>query len=130
MAKYLIVAYDSMYSGLHGMVDWACIEGDYEEACELGHEMGYSVIESYGTIMDSLHEEAEEIYREELDDSTKELNEEDMDRVDNILDELIEEDIEFSIYTLKNDTPIYELNQNSTIDWETIVEEYQKEDNE
>ena len=127
MAKYLIVAHDSMYGGLHGMVDWACIEGDYEEACELGHEMSYSVIESYGDIMNDLRENAEEIYRtDELNGSSDELTEEDLDRIDNILDELIEEDIDYSVYQLIDDTPISELNQDTTIDWETILENYKE----
>ena len=116
MAKYLIVAYEEMYGGMHGMEDWICVETDYDDAVERGYEMATVVIESYSNIMDDLASEAAQKFKPGTEEYYDYLN------------ELIEEDALFEIHELRDDTPIDLVNHNID-NWETILEEYGMEDN-
>ena len=56
MKRYAILAYESEYSGLHGMYETAVVEVENEDdACDMADEMGWNVIEDY-----CLREEDEE----------------------------------------------------------------------
>lgn len=45
---YAIKAYDGIYSGLHGMSDYAIIKGKFSDAYDTGIDMSYEVMDSYG----------------------------------------------------------------------------------
>lgn len=61
MAIYLIYACETSYDGAHGMNNW-CVEecNDFDEACEIGRQMSYEVINSYQSLSDECLEEARE----------------------------------------------------------------------
>ena len=117
MAKYLVVGYDQEYGGLHGMEDWTCIDGSFEEAMELGHEMAIEVIESYSNIIDDFKDQVLE-----------EGFEEDTDEFEDALSQRIEDDVDFSIFKLRDDTPIYEITHNPELSWQEIKENYVEEE--
>ena len=107
--KYFIYAYDEMYNGLHGMYDYCFIICDYKEAEEYGREMSLGVIESYYEIYNSLlnycdvdEEEVDEEYRQEV----------------------LEEDIAYEIYELRDDAPSFEELENMNLDPQSYIEEF------
>ena len=117
MAKYLVVGYDQEYGGLHGMEDWTCIDGSFDEAMELGREMAIEVIESYSTIMNDLKDQVLEKGFEE-----------DTDEFEEALSQRVEDDVNFSIFQLRDDTPIYEMTRNPKLSWQEIKENYVEEE--
>ena len=121
MAKYLIYACEMQYNGLHGMNDWNVYDCQtYEEACEIGHELSYDVINSYSCIEGAFEEEVMERLREE--GITEEHQDYD-DLYDEWLDELIEEDISYSVYQVQEDIDYDALIQGGK-DWEEIRDMY------
>lgn len=121
MAKYLIYACEMQYNGLHGMNDWNVYDCQtYEEACEIGHELSYDVITSYGCIEDAFEEEVMERLREE--GITAEHQDYD-DLYDEWLEELIEEDINYSVYQVQEDIDYDALIQSGK-DWDEIRDMY------
>ena len=45
---YAIIAYENFFGGLHGIKDTIVVEcEDYSEACEIGADMSYNLIEEY-----------------------------------------------------------------------------------
>lgn len=121
MKKYLIYACESQYGGLHGMEDWTICEcNSYEEACEIGHEMSYEVITSYSSIIDGFEEEAHGRLIEEgitVDDADYD------DLYDDWMNDLIEEDIEYSVYELQEEIDYDTLIKDDT-NWEDIRDKY------
>ena len=110
MKKYFIYAYDNAYDGLHGMYDWCFMEGSYEGAeCEAA-EMSVNVIDSYSDIRYSLFgcedEEIYDCYSEE------EIN------------EIIQEDIAYEIYEVRDDAPSFEELEAMYLDPESYIKEY------
>ena len=56
--RFFVYAYENMYGGLHGMYTFDIIHADsIEEANNYGKEMSYDVIQTYGSIMESLEGE-------------------------------------------------------------------------
>ena len=110
MKRYFVYAYDQSYGGLHGMHEWCFMEGTYTEAMLYGAEMSANVIDSYSDIRYSLFEcEDEEIYERY---SEEEIN------------EIIEEDIAFDIYEVRDDAPSLEELEAMYLDPETFIKEY------
>lgn len=108
--KVCIKAMDQLYGGLHGMFDAAVMEvADMEEAEEIGNEMSRDVIDSYSYIIDQLEQEAQE-----NEPSTDE-------EFNDILEDLIREDISYTIWELKDEAPIEELE-----DYEEYIEKWKK----
>jgi hypothetical protein len=108
---YAVYAYDNYFEGLHGMYDLDIIEGTEKQAQEVGEEMSYGVIESYGDIYDMIMDEMES-------------NEEDEDR----FDEYAEADVNFNYWELDaNKIPtsnIDELKELFNEDWEEFINKY------
>lgn len=121
MPKYLIYAYDNQYEGLHGIENWGVYEcGSYDEACEIGHELSYDLITSYGFIEQEFEEKVQERLLEEG------LTEDHLDYdnlYDNWMDALIEEDVCYQIYKVKDDIDYDSIIQNNT-DWTEIRDSY------
>ena len=108
--KYFVYAYDGMYGGLHGMHEWCFMEGTYDEAECYGEEMSANVIDSYSDIRYSLFDcEDEEIYERY---SEEEIN------------EIIQEDIAFEIYEVRDDAPSFEELEAMYLDPESYIKEY------
>lgn len=95
MAIWAIRAYDEMYGGLHGMVEYDIIEGTEEEADECGLEMSNEVIESYSNIYNSLEDDIRQYCEEEDFDY-----DENGDEVEDIREEIYREDTAWDIHEL------------------------------
>ena len=108
---YAIYACDNYFEGLHGMYDLDIAEGTEEQIREIGEDMSYGVIESYGDIYDMIMDEMES-------------NGEDEDR----FDEYAEADINFNYWELDmNKIPtsdIDELRELFNKDWEEFINKY------
>ena len=121
MSKYLIYACDNQYEGLHGVEDWGVYECEsYDEACEIGHELSYDLITSYEFIEQKFEEKVQEQLLEEG------LTEDHLDYdnlYDDWMDALIEEDVCYQIYKVKDDINYDSIIQNDT-DWTEIRDSY------
>lgn len=110
MKKYFIYAYDSLYCGLHGMYEWCFIEGNYIDVVYEAIEMSANVIESYSDIRDTLFDcEDEEIYERY---SEEEIN------------EIVQEDIAYEIYEIREDAPSFEELYEMNLDPQSYIEEF------
>ena len=109
--KYFVYAYDGIYGGLHGMYDWVFMEGTYEEAEDYGIEMSRDVIDSYSEIRQSLfdYEDEEEIYERYSEEE---------------IEEIIQEDIAFEIYEVRDDAPSFKELEAMNLDPESYIKEY------
>lgn len=107
--KVCIKAEDKLYGGLHGMFDVIVAEvADMEEAEEIGCEMSREVIGSYSDIMEYFEGELEGDFSSEK-------------KYGDVLEDLIREDISYSIWELKDDAPICGLE-----DYEEYVDKWKK----
>lgn len=95
--NWFIYAYPEKYGGLHGAFDYDLVQCNYNEACEIGYELAYSVVESFlredeiyshEAYMQEFHNGAEwdECYNNEYWD---------------IFDEVMQEQCSYEIYPLK-----------------------------
>lgn len=110
MKRYFVYAYDQSYGGLHGMYDWCFMESSYEEAECTAAEMSAEVIDSYADIRCSLFDcEEEEIYERY---SEEEIN------------EIIQEDIAYEIYEVRDDAPSFEELEAMYLDPDSYIMEY------
>ena len=110
MKRYFVYAYDQSYGGLHGMYDWCFMESSYEDAECTAAEMSANVIDSYSDIRYSLFDcEEEEIYERY---SEEEIN------------EIVQEDIAFEIYEVRDDAPSFEELEAMYLDPESYIKEY------
>lgn len=109
--KYFVYAYDDMYGGLHGMYEWCFIEGSYQEAEDYGEEMSRNVIDSYSEIRQNLFdcEDEEEIYERYSEEEIMEI---------------IQEDIAYEIYEVRDDIPSFEELEEMNLDPESYIKEY------
>ena len=90
--KYFIYAAENMYQGLHGIEDYRLIDtDDYDTAVAEAIDMSISVMESYSSIMEDFEDTAAKVY------------EIDSEEYDYYLDELMQENIYYIIYTLKDE---------------------------
>lgn len=91
--RYFIYAYDELYGGIHGIYDFYFFEGSFKEACEIGLDMAYDLIQSYSFI------------EEQLFDGTETEEER---------DEILNNDMAYEVYELRDDAPdfdaLYSLN--------------------
>ena len=86
MNKYFIHAMEGAYHGLHGIETYLVEEAEKEEDLYFDGEMASrELMESYGSIMEDIYEEAEE-----------------SDNSEEMIEALIEENIEYYIYKIKN----------------------------
>ena len=87
--RFFIYAYEKVYNGYHGIYDFDVVDVEsFDEADEIGREMGYGLIESYGNIMESLENEIDP----DLEENSKEWEE--------ALDDAIENDLEWIVYQI------------------------------
>lgn len=106
MAKWMCVGCSVSYGDLHGMLEVDFIEGDDEDALEVARENAWHVCESYSDIYEPIEEEARE-----ADDYEK------------AYEELMREEIEYTIHRLRDDVDINEL-YNLNWDLWSILDEY------
>lgn len=92
---YLIHAYESIYSGLHGMETYQTVESEwtYDELCDYGNELAGEVQESYEDIMNNYDDIEDEDERYEAMEADKiyciyECKCASMDEADALIDEL------------------------------------------
>lgn len=107
MKKYAIQAFESMYQGLHGIVDYAVVDSnDFNEVCDYGSEMSRNLIESYG--MEPEPDENED------------------DWTDEVYDEVWAEMIEFSVWEIPDNKgkENYELEELFYNDPDEFISEY------
>lgn len=87
--RVFIMAYENIYGGLHGMYTFRVTDVEsLDEADDYGREMSYDVIESYGSIMESLEDEIDP----DIEENSEEWEGE--------LDYLIREDMAWDIYLI------------------------------
>ena len=87
--RVFILATEDIYRGLHGIYDFDIVDVEsFDEADEIGREMSYGLIESYGNIMESLENEIDP----DLEENSKEW--------EDALDDLIESDLEWTVYQI------------------------------
>lgn len=88
---YAIYAYEEIYSGLHG-INYSTIEecNSLEEAKEATREYSLDVMETYHCIMNELYG----MISEECEEETEEWYE--------ALEELMEENVDYEIYLIRN----------------------------
>lgn len=60
MATWVIIAFDQIYGGLHGMYTEAIFEGTEKEAKEYAEELSMEVINDYSEIYDQIEQDLEE----------------------------------------------------------------------
>ena len=72
MSRYAVRATDSFFGGLHGIVDWMIVEGNYDCAVASGYELAREVIDSY-SVLESAVEDSVNLDDEELFDAYNEL---------------------------------------------------------
>ncbi len=112
MNKYLIHAMEQNYHGLHGIKTYCIAEANNERELYDDAEMASrEVMESYGEIMEDIYEAAD--------------NDEEM------VETLIEENIEYYIYKIKDDVnkTLRELDEEVwNLGIETFIEEYCEEE--
>lgn len=98
--KVFIYACENTYGGLHGMYEIAVEEIDsIKEACMTAEEMSLNVMHSYSAIYEQYRDQAREMA--EVDDYFYEEDAEDV--YYSCLDEIIEENIYYSIYPIKDE---------------------------
>ena len=121
MSIYLIHAFEDMYSGLHGIEDYALLETNSIKSVEAeGREMSLEVMESYSSI-------GEELYAQAYDQASAEGFDEDSMEFDGILEDCYNENIAYEYWKL-SDEHTYEEYENmlneSNGEWEEIRDKY------
>lgn len=87
--RVFILATEGIYGGLHGIYDFDVVDVEsFDEADEIGREMSYGLIESYGNIMESLENEIDP----DLEENSKEW--------EDALVDVIESDLEWTVYQI------------------------------
>ena len=99
--RYFIYAYEEFYSGLHGIYDYCFYYGTERQACDIGYEMSYDLIESY-SFLELCDEDATEDEREEA----------------------IQEDIAYEVWELREDAPSDEELEELNLDPESYISDY------
>lgn len=121
---YLIYAAEQHYGGLHGMYDVDIIEANSEhEADEYGEEMSYNVMNSYSGIVDTMWEEADEAATTEgYDEEGPERD----DYMQTYVEELQNDNLEWSVYELSNEHTLNEYREmlKKDVYWEDIKNKY------
>lgn len=102
MERYAVYAIENMYQGLHGLYDFAIVDGDEEDAEIQGSAMSYELITSYDCIFEDLEEEA---------GGDEEL-----------LEELIFEEICYEVYKINDSKE--EIKKLSNRELEELFDEY------
>lgn len=73
--RVFIMAYENIYGGLHGMYTFRVTDVEsLDEADDYGREMSYDVIESYGSIMETLEDEIDPDIEENSEEWEGELD--------------------------------------------------------
>ena len=115
MNKYLIYAIEQIYHGLHGIETYYVVEANNEQELYNDAEMASrEVMEAYGQIMEDIYEAAEEY-----------------DNPEEMVEALIEENIEYYIYKIKNnvDKTCKELDREACrLGVDLFIEEYCEEE--
>ncbi len=121
---YLIYAAEQTYGGLHGMYNVDIIEADSEEeADEYGEEMSRDVMETYTSILDTMYEEAYDAAQNEcLEEDTEEYE----DYVGTYVEDLIANNLEWSVYELSSEHTMDEYREmlRNHQDWEDLRDKY------
>lgn len=103
--KVFIYACENTYGGFHGMYEIAVEEIDsIKEAHEIAEEMSLNVMDSYHVIIEDYRDQARELMEDEYDNFDKDNM--DMEEEEALfysyMDEIIEENICYSIYLIKD----------------------------
>lgn len=114
--KYVIHAYEQMYSGLHGIEDYTFEEGDLKFIEETARELSFELMESYEFIVNDLHERAEFYSGTDDDEEAEEFQES--------LDAAYEENVGYTIYLLEDDLSDEEVLELLANDPETLVRDH------
>ena len=121
---YLIYAAEQTYGGLHGMYNVDIIEADSEEeADEYGEEMSRDVMETYTSILDTMYEEAYDAAQIEcLEEDTEEYE----DYVGTYVEDLIANNLEWSVYELSPEHTVDEYHEmlKNRQTWKEIKDKY------
>ena len=114
--RVFIMAYENIYGGLHGMNTFRVLDVDsFEEADEVGSEMSYDIIQSYGSIMESLEDEIDP----DIEENSEEWEEE--------LDNLINEDKAWEVYVIDENKAHDVSNEVLEMTYYGIIEDFVKE---
>jgi len=122
MAVYLIYACETTYEGAHGMNNW-CVEEcrDFDDACEVGRQMSYEVIDSYGSLSEECYEEA----RENAENDGIDF---DSPEADEYIAEVYDEHVSYYVYKLKDTHTFEEYDKMTyTMDYEDMRDEFAEE---
>lgn len=69
---YAIKAYEGMYEGLHGIVDYDLMQGTQEDAEDYGVDMSRDLIDEYDTVSSYDFDDADEyMYEDIIDDNIR-----------------------------------------------------------
>lgn len=112
MRLWAVCGFEQLYSGLHGMIETAIIEGNEDQAREYAIELSESVINSYSEIADRL----EETIKEECElNNINYYEDEDEDEVWSIREQVYDDDIDYEYVEL-------DVNKLPTLDIEKLEE--------
>lgn len=103
--RYFIYAYDELYGGLYGIHDCYFFEGTFKEACDIGMDMAYDIIQSYSFIEEQLFEGTE---------------------TDEEREEIIQNDMMYEIYELRDDAPSFDALYNLNYSPDAYIDEFCK----
>ena len=87
--RVFILATECIYGGLHGVYDFDIVDVEsLKEADEIGREMSYGLVDSYGDIMEYLENEIDP----DIEENSKEW--------EDALNDVIESDLEWTVYQI------------------------------
>ena len=87
--RVFIFATECIYGGLHGVYDFDIVDVEsLKEADEIGREMSYGLVDSYGDIMEYLENEIDP----DIEENSKEW--------EDALNDVIESDLEWTVYQI------------------------------
>lgn len=113
MSKWLVIGYDEIYGGgIGNKEDWACLTGDYKDACHLGYLLSAKVVCLSPDIFNALKKKAERRYNR--DSKAYEM----------YLQNLVQKDIVFEVHQLNDNTPINLFDYDND-NWELILKDYE-----
>ena len=113
--KYVIRAYEQMYSGLHGIEAWCAVEASsLQRAEEDAIEMSYEVMDSY----DFIEGELESLATFHCE------NPEDVDEFEERLEEARAENVGYSIWEVNTEDDLRSINKILAEDPEGYISEY------
>ena len=122
MARYLIVAQDEMYQGMHGIEDWTIKEcSNEQEAFFIGHVMSLDLIDSYADIYDSFRDNAE-YWAGQMEEEGQYFDREDY--ILKAIEEQREDDIKYLVWKLSDNY----CSEDNSSDWRDIAENYGEEE--